>query len=82
MEENEDLNSDGEDSPDSEEMFLVEKIFNSVMVFNSHFAHYISQNDKELFKRAVDYAKTFTEEDVPGIIMHYMEEDTDEDTGS
>ena len=52
------------------------------MVFNSHFAHYISQNDKELFKRAVDYAKTFTEEDVPGIIMHYMEEDTDEDTGS
>ena len=77
MEEDENIDDNIEDSEDT--LYLMKKLFDSVMVFNSHFAEYIRQNDKELFKRAVDYAKTFTEEDVPGIIMDYIEEDSDED---
>jgi hypothetical protein len=72
-------NDDEHDIDDAEQLYLMKKLFDSVMVFNSHFANYINQTDKELFKRAVDYAKTFTEEDVPGIIMHYIEEDKEDD---
>jgi hypothetical protein len=78
MEEDEYLNED-DDLNEAEQLYLMKKLFDSVMVFNSHFAYYIKQNNGELFKRAVDYAKTFTEEDVPGIIMHYIEEDTEDD---
>ena len=79
MEENEYINDDGMDDMDNEEqLYLMKKLFDSVMVFNSHFAHYIQQNNPDLFKRAIDYAKTFTEEDVPGIIMHYVEEEEEE----
>jgi hypothetical protein len=79
MEENEYINDDDMDDMDNEEqLYLMKKLFDSVMVFNSHFAHYIQQNNPDLFKRAIDYAKTFTEEDVPGIIMHYVEEEEEE----
>jgi hypothetical protein len=78
MEENEFLNDDDEIT-NEQQLYLMKKIFDSVMVFNSHFAHYIQENDKDLFTRAIDYAKTFTEEDVPGIIMNYIEEDLDDD---
>lgn len=67
-----------ENMSESEQLEIFRKLFDSVMVFNSHFAHYIRQNDAELFKRGVDYAKTFTEEDVPGIIMHYLEDDIED----
>lgn len=87
MEEDEYLkNDESEDEiTDGQQLYLIKKLFDSVMVFNSHFAHYIQQNNPELFKRGVDYAKTFTEEDVPGIIMDYIEEekkDGDEETGT
>ena len=65
-----------------EDMQLLKKLLDTMMVFNSHFAEYVKQTDQDLFKRAVDYAKTFTEEDVPGIMMHYLEEDENEDTGT
>jgi len=52
-----------------------EKLIETMMVFNSHFAEYIKQTDINLFKRAVDYAKTFTEQDVSGIVLNYKDED-------
>lgn len=52
-------------------MYMLQKLLDTVMVFNSHFAQYVRESDAELFKKAVDYAKTFTEEDVPGIMLHY-----------
>lgn len=84
MEEDEYLDDDDiNDMNDEDQLYLMKKLFDSVMVFNSHFAHYVHQNNPDLFKRAVDYAKTFTEEDVPGIIMHYIEEEVDdEDEGA
>jgi hypothetical protein len=74
MEENDDMSD--------EDLYVLQKLMDTMMVFNSHFAHYIREYDKDLFKRAVDYAKTFTEEDVSGIILSYSEEDTDEDTST
>lgn len=85
MEENEYLKNDGSDEEitNGEQLYLIKKLFDSVMIFNSHFAHYVQENDPELFKRGIDYAKTFTEEDVPGIIMSYIEEEKkDEETGT
>lgn len=84
MEEDEYLDDDDiNDMNDEDQLYLMKKLFDSVMVFNSHFAHYVQENDPELFKRAIDYAKTFTEEDVPGIIMSYIEEEKkDEETGT
>jgi len=51
------------------------KLMEAFMVFNRHFAEYVKQSDPVLFSRAVDYAKTFTEEDVSGIKMHYMKDE-------
>jgi hypothetical protein len=80
MEENDDINDDffqeeDENLSDAEESYLLEKMLDTLMVFNSHFAQYIRESNPELFKKAIDYAKTFTEEDVPGIMLYYSVED-------
>ena len=33
----------------------------AVFEFSTHYAHYVKEMDENLHKRAVDYAKTFTE---------------------
>lgn len=76
MEEN-DINDFNEE--DEDQMYVLQKLLDTMMVFNSHFAKYVRESDEDLFKKAVDYAKTFTEEDVPGIMLHYFEEDVDDD---
>jgi hypothetical protein len=80
MEENDDINDDffqeeDENLSNAEESYLLEKMLDTLMVFNSHFAQYIRESNPELFKKAIDYAKTFTEEDVPGIMLYYSVED-------
>jgi len=54
-----------------------QKVMEAFLSFTSLFSKYVKENDKELFKRAVDYAKTYTEEDVSGVILHYVDEDDD-----
>ena len=54
-----------------------QKVMEAFLSFTSLFSKYVKENDKELFKRAVDYAKTYTEEDVSGVIFHYIDEDDD-----
>jgi|LauGreDrversion4_2_1035121.scaffolds.fasta_scaffold79028_1 hypothetical protein len=54
-----------------------QKVMEAFLSFTSLFSKYVKENDKELFKRAVDYAKTYTEEDVSGVIFHYVDEDDD-----
>jgi hypothetical protein len=80
MEEN-NLESFDEDDDISleKEMLIVTKLLDTMMVFNSHFAKYIREVDEDLFKRAIDYAKTFTEEDIPGIILSYTKDNEDSD---
>lgn len=56
-----------------------EKIFEAFLTFTSLFSKYIKENDLELFKRAVDYAKTYTEEDVSGIIFNYVDKDENDE---
>jgi hypothetical protein len=80
MEENDDINDDffqeeDENLSNAEESYLLEKMLDTLMVFNSHFAQYIRESNPELFEKAIDYAKTFTEEDVPGIMLYYSVED-------
>jgi len=57
-----------------------EKVMEAFLSFTSLFSKYIKENDKELFKRAVDYAKTYTEEDVSGVIFHYIDEEINEES--
>lgn len=54
-------------------------IANAYLSFTDKFAEYIRQMDINLFKRAVDYAKTFTEEDIPGISLTYHIPNEDEE---
>jgi hypothetical protein len=85
MEENNDINDDffeeeeeDENLSEDDQAYLLEKMLDTLMVFNSHFAQYVRESNPELFKKAVDYAKTFTEEDVPGIMLHYSIEDEED----
>jgi hypothetical protein len=84
MEENDNINDEffdddnDENISDDEQSYLLQKMLDTLMVFNSHFAQYIRESNPELFKKAVDYAKTFTEEDVPGIMLHYSIEDEED----
>jgi hypothetical protein len=55
-----------------------EKMMEAFMSFTSLFSKYVKENDIDLFKRAVDYAKTYTEEDVSGIVFNYVDEDPNE----
>jgi hypothetical protein len=55
-----------------------EKMMEAFMSFTSLFSKYVKENDIDLFKRAVDYAKTYTEEDVSGIVFNYVDEEPNE----
>jgi len=67
-EENDDLEDINEEDLTQEQS---EMVANAYLSFTDKFAEYIRQMDPNLFKRAVDYAKTFTEEDIPGISLSY-----------
>lgn len=56
-----------------------QKIIEAFLTFTTLFSKYIKESDPALFKKAVDYAKTYTEEDVSGIILNYIGEDDGDD---
>jgi hypothetical protein len=56
---------------EEQQIAYAQKMFEAYTTFSSHFSNYIKQNDKDLWQRAVDYAMTFTQEDVSGIRMYY-----------
>jgi hypothetical protein len=56
---------------EEQEIAHAQKMFEAYTTFSSHFSNYIKQNDKDLWQRAVDYAMTFTQEDVSGIRLYY-----------
>lgn len=62
---------------EAQQIAYAQKMFEAYATFSSHFSSYIKQNDPDLWKRAVDYAMTFTQEDVTGIKMFYADEDKD-----
>ena len=49
----------------------------AVFEFSTHYAHYVKEMDETLHKRAVDYAKTFT--DVEGVEFKNIDEDEDDE---
>jgi hypothetical protein len=76
MEKNMNYKEEYEDDSDKND-YKAQKIMEAFLKFNEHFAYYIKNNDPELFKRASDYAKTFTEEDVHGIKLNYVKDEDD-----
>lgn len=75
--ENDDLEDINEEDLTQEQS---EMVANAYLSFTDKFADYIRQMDPGLFKRAVDYAKTFTEEDIPGIsLSYYIPEDEEKE---
>tara|TARA_Y100001937_G_scaffold94176_1_gene127678 strand:- start:488 stop:673 length:186 start_codon:yes stop_codon:yes gene_type:complete len=50
----------------------------AVFEFSTHYANYVEEMDESLHKRAVDYAKTFT--DVEGVEFNYVDEEEEDDT--
>lgn len=70
----EDINEEDMDDPEKSE-----KIAQAYLSFTDKFAEYVRQIDIDLFRRAVDYAKTFTEEDIPGISLTYHIPEEDEE---
>ena len=67
MEEDDDL----DDISDDEIREEAEKLSMAFLEFTHHFQEYIKEMNPELWKRAVDYAKTFTE--VEGVEFTYAE---------
>lgn len=63
MEESDDL--------DDEERREAELLSQAFIIFTHHFQEYVREMNPELWKRAVDYAKTFTE--VEGVEFTYAE---------
>lgn len=63
MEESDDL--------DEEERREAEMLSQAFLIFTHHFQEYIREMDAQLWKRAVDYAKTFTE--VEGVEFTYAD---------
>lgn len=53
-----------------------EKILDAYLQLSKYFSEYVRETDPVLWKRAVDYAKTFTQ--VDGITLHYENEIKDE----
>ena len=49
----------------------------AVFEFSTHYAHYVKEMDETLHRRAVDYAKTFT--DVDGVEFNYIDEDEEDE---
>lgn len=64
MEESDDL----DDDIDHEE---AERITQAFLQFTHHFQEYIREMNPELWKRAVDYSKTFT--DIEGVEFTYVD---------
>ena len=50
-----------------------EKLLKALLKFNKLFSGYIKENDPDLWARAVDFAKDFT--DVDGVTLHYLDEE-------
>ena len=63
------------DMNEQQQIAYAQKMFEAYTTFSSHFSNYIKQNDKDLWQRAVDYAMTFTQEDVSGIRMYYEDDE-------
>lgn len=68
------MNNNDDNDLDSNE----EKILQTMMCLHKYFAQYVRESDSELFARAIDYAKTFTEQDIPGIKLNYVKDEVDE----
>lgn len=66
-----------EELSEEQQNAYAEKMFEAYATFSNHFSNYIKQNDPDLWKRAVDYAMTFTQEDVSGIKLYYDDGDKD-----
>lgn len=83
FEEYNDEDEDFDDLEDIDEEDLTQEqsdmIANAYLSFTDKFAEYVRQMDANLFKRAVDYAKTFTEEDIPGVSLTYYIPDEDDE---
>jgi len=56
-----------------------EKIAEAYIAFSENFSQYIKGIDKELWRRAVDYAKSCAEEDVDGVSFRYSEDNNEEE---
>lgn len=57
-----------------------ELLTKAIIEFGFKFAEYVKEMDEDLWKRAIDYAKDWTE--VDGVSFYYAEDGDDEDTGS
>ena len=55
----------------------VRAFLEAVFEFSTHYADYVKEMDEDLHKRAVDYAKTFT--DVEGVEFTYIDQDEEEE---
>jgi hypothetical protein len=55
----------------------VRAFLEAVFEFSTHYADYVKEMDESLHKRAVDYAKTFT--DVDGVEFNYVDEEEDDE---
>ena len=55
----------------------VRAFLEAVFEFSTHYADYVKEMDESLHKRAVDYAKTFT--DVEGVEFNYIDEDEEDE---
>ena len=49
------------------------RLLEALLKFNKLFSQYIKENDPDLWARAVDFAKDFT--DVDGVTLYYIDED-------
>jgi hypothetical protein len=63
---------DGDLPPDTAEALTI-----AMMEFNGNFSKYIKEMNPELWKKAVDYAVTFTK--IDGITFEYIKTETQED---
>jgi len=53
------------------------KVCQAFLQFNSYFSQYIKEMDKDLWQKAVDYAKDSV--DIPGVELKFIDEDDDKD---
>lgn len=54
----------------------IQKILKTYLELSRLFSEYVRESDPELWKRAVDYAKTFTK--VEGVTLYYEDDDKNE----
>lgn len=68
------------ENDENDQKYEEAKLIETMMVLHKHFAQYIKEFDPELFARAVDYAKTFTEHDVKGVSLKYVKDENKNDS--